>query len=461
MLIIIWVKTRTMLVISSQSATHLATDLKKPHHSTSHPNLMKLNWLLTGLISSACLVFAAPAQARKFTGWEFKANQNQLNFGTDTGVQPKATLLDGPYRLIVDLPGTKMTEATVRKQFGAAVREVRIAQSNPNNTRLVMELAPGYGVKPQNIIIRSDLPSRWSIKLRSIDRGVATASTGRIQPVLISPIVFAGVVPVGQEMTLLKRQINTLVAKYNYLSPGMFFMEVETGNYLDINGEKSFPAASTIKLPILMALFQAVDAGKVRLNDTLTVRKDLVTGGSGKLQYRRGAKLSVLQTATKMIAISDNTGTNMIIDKLGGRLVLNRQFKSWGLRKTVINRLLGDFKGTNTTSPADLVRLSALLAKRQLISEASRSKVLDILNQTENRKLLPAGLGKGAAIAHKTGTLGRLIGDAGIIEMPNGKLYLAGIFVKRSFNDRRARDFVREVSKLTYNYINNRQVSRN
>ena len=422
---------------------------------------MKLSWLLTGLISGACLLLTAPAQASKFTGWEFDASRNQLNFGTDNGVQPKATLIDGPYRLIVDLPGTKMTEATVRKKFGAAVREVRIAQSDDNNTRLVLELAPGYGVSPQNIIIRSDLPSRWSIKLRSIERGVATASTGKVLPVAISPIIFAGVVPIGREMLALKSQIQTLAAKYDYLSPGMFFMEVETGNYLDINGEQSFSAASTIKLPILMALFQAVDAGKVRMNETLTVRRDLITGGSGELQNSPGAKLSVLQTATKMIAISDNTGTNMIIDRLGGRQVLNRQFKNWGLRKTVINRLLGDFKGTNTTSPADLVRISALLAKHQLITESSRSKVLDILNQTANRKLLPAGLGKGAAIAHKTGTLGRLIGDAGIIEMPNGKLYLAGIFVKRSFNDLRARDFVQAVSKLTYNYINDRQISKN
>ncbi len=422
---------------------------------------MKLNHLLTGLISSACLSLAAPAQAANFTGWEFDASRNQLNFGTDSGVQPKATLLDGPYRLVVDLPGTKMNEATIRQKFGAAVREVRIAQADDNNTRLVLELAPGYGISPQNVVIRSDIPSRWSIKLRSIDRGVSTVSTGRILPVPVSPVVFAGVLPIGKEMTALKGQINSLVAKYDYLSPGMFFMEVDTGNYLDINGEKSFPAASTIKLPILMALFQAVDSGKVKLDDMLTVRRDLIASGSGELQNSPGARLTVWQTATKMIAISDNTGTNMIIDKLGGRQVLNSRFKSWGLRKTVLNRLLGDFTGKNTTSPTDLVRLSALLAKHQLISEASRGKVLDILNQTENRKLLPAGLGKGAAIAHKTGTLGRLIGDAGIIEMPNGKLYLAGIFVRRSFNDLRARDFVQEVSRLTYNYINDRQISKN
>jgi beta-lactamase class A len=421
---------------------------------------MKFNWLLTGLLSNACLFLATPAQASKFTGWQFDAKHNQLDFGTDTGVQPKATLLDGPYRLVVDLPNTKMTEATVHKKFGAAVREVRIAQADLNHTRLVIELAPGYGVSPQHISIRSDLPSRWSIKLRSIDRGVSTASTGKVRSVSISPVLLAGVVPFGREMTVLKSKISALVSKYDYLSPGMFFMEVDTGNYLDINGQKSFSAASTIKLPILMALFQAVDSGKVKLDETLTVRRDLIAAGSGELQNSPGAKLSLLRTATLMIAISDNTGTNMIIDRLGGKQALNRKFNSWGLRKTVIRRQLGDFAGMNTTSPADLVRISALIAKHQLISETSRSKVIDILNQTENRKFLRAGLGKGAAIAHKTGTLGRLIGDAGIVEMPNGRLYLAGIFVRRSFNDLRARDFVQQVSKLTYDYINNGQIGQ-
>lgn len=421
---------------------------------------MKSNLLFPLIASGICISLALPAQAAKFTGWQFNASRNQLDFGTDTGVQPKATLLDGPYRLVVDLPGTQMTEATIRKQYSGAVREIRIAQADDKHTRIVIELAPGYGIRPQNTIVRSDLPSRWSIKLRSIDRGVATASSGRVHPVTVSPVILAGVVPFGSEMTVLKQKIGALVAKYDYLSPGMFFMEVDTGNYLNINGDKSFSAASTIKLPILMALFQEVDAGRVKLNETLTVKRDLIAAGSGELQYSPGAKLSLWQTATKMIAISDNTATNMIINRLGGKNPLNSKFRSWGLRKTVIRRQLGDFAGLNTTSPTDLVRVSALIAKHQLISESSRQKVLDILNQTENRKLLPAGLGKGAAIAHKTGTLGRLIGDAGIVEMPNGKLYLAGIFVRRSFNDLRARNFVQQVSKLTYNYINDRQVSQ-
>jgi beta-lactamase class A len=426
---------------------------------------MKLNWLLTGIFSSTSLVAGVPttlpAHANSVTSWQFNPRNNQIDLTTDESVRPRAILIDGPYRVVLDLPGAKLAKKTIRKQYGGAVREIRIGQVDNNNARMVIELKPGYAVNREDILIRSELPSRWMVKLNSVTSGAPTSGTGRSESIAIAPPVFAGGIPVGQEMYALKARIKKLAAKYDDVYPGLFFMDMQTGNYLDINGDRTFPAASTIKLPILIALFQAVDNGTVRLDENLRVRGDLIAGGSGRLQYSRGATLSVLRTATLMSVISDNTATNMIIDRLGGKDKLNRQFLAWGMKKTTIRRLLGDFKGTNTTSPADLVRLSAMIAKRQLISEGSRSKVLDILNQTTNRKLLPAGLGKGAAIAHKTGTLGRLIGDAGIIEMPNGKLYFAGVFVKRNFGSLRARKFVQEVSRITYYYITERQITEN
>jgi beta-lactamase class A len=155
-----------------------------------------------------------------------------------------------------------------------------------------------------------------------------------------------------------------------------------------------------------------------------------------------------------MITISDNTATNMIIDRLGGIAKLNQRFRSWGLQDTVIRNMLGDFRGTNTTSSKDMVRLLALLVDNKLVSPARREQVLDILRHTVTRTLLPAGLGSGADIAHKTGDIGFLIGDAGLITMPNGKRYLAGIYVRRPYNDTRGRDFIRQVSRLVYNYLN-------
>ncbi|WP_341530842.1 serine hydrolase [Nostoc sp. UHCC 0302] len=273
--------------------------------------------------------------------------------------------------------------------------------------------------------------------------------------------LFAGVVPLGKEIPELQSQVKALMARYSFLKPGMFFLDLETGNYLDINGEKVFPAASTIKYPILVALFEEVDAGRIKLDEKLVMRRGLIASGSGDLQYKSpGIKLSVLATINKMITISDNTATNMIIDRLGGKAKLNQRFHSWGLQSTVIRNMLGDFKGTNTTSAADLVRLSALVDQHKLISDRSQSQVLDILRHCRNKKLLAAGVGKGGTIAHKTGDIGFLVGDAGIIEMPNGKHYLAGIFVRRPHDDERGREFVRQVSRLVYNYMNQPRISQ-
>jgi beta-lactamase class A len=121
---------------------------------------------------------------------------------------------------------------------------------------------------------------------------------------------------------------------------------------------------------------------------------------------------------------------------------------------------LGDFKGTNTTSPKDLVRLSALVANNQLLNDSSRNKVLGMMRQVENKSLLVSGLGKGAVIAHKTGTLGVVLADGGIVQMPNGKRYLAGIMVRRPFGDSRATDFISQVSRTVYGYFNQPKVAQ-
>ncbi len=272
--------------------------------------------------------------------------------------------------------------------------------------------------------------------------------------------LFAGVVHLGSEISPLHAQIQTLMNHYSYLEPGMFFLDLQTGNYLDINGSKTFSAASTIKFPILIALFQEIDAGRIDLNETLEMRRDLVTDGSGEMQYKPvGSKLSVLETAKKMMIISDNTATNMIIDRLGGKTKLNQYFQTWGLQSTAIRNLLVDGNGTNTTSAKDLVQLSALIANNKLISDRSHSQVLDIMRHCHNDSMLPAGLGKGAVIAHKTGTLRFVLADAGIIETPSGKRYLAGIMVKRPHHDSRATDFIRQVSQVVYSYFDYPQVT--
>ncbi len=438
----------------------------------------KFSWLVFFSLIGIVLNPTA-ARANQLVSWRFNTERNVIGLTTNAGVTPTVFLLSNPNRLVVDLPSVAKKGATIRTKYGGAIREIRISEID-GSTRAVIELAPGYGVSSRNIKVASDSPRKWYVRLQSIENGIppstgetreairvptegsvlptATAPTSRpvIRTIPSKGQIFAANIAFGEELAPLRTQLKSLMTKYKFLSPGMFFMDVETGDYVDIDGDKIFPAASTIKLPILVAFFEAVDAGRIRLDETLEVKRSLIASGSGNLQYSPGAKLSALATATKMIVISDNTATNMIVSRLGGLAAVNQRFREWGLANTYMQNYLGDFKGTNKTSAMDLVKASALIARRRIISESSRVKALDILNATSNRKLLKAGLGEGAHIAHKTGDIGFVIGDAGIVEMPSGKLYLAGIFVRRPYDDLRARDFVQKVSRITYRYLVNR-----
>lgn len=421
----------------------------------------KFPWLLSGLIGT--LLLSAPAQADVVQSWKFDARQNRLDFTTDEGVQPTAQLIANPTRVVVDLPGIRWGKPKASQLVGGAVQAVRIGQFNAQTTRLVVELASGYTVEPQQVQVRGQSFNQWSVQLPTPQPGTIAPPPTTAPPQAIAVLTpppppadtFGGLIPAGQPLNWLQQRVAGLrTGSYKSLRSGMFFVDMDTGNYLNLNGDKVYATASIIKLPILIAFFQDVDAGKIKLNETLVMTRDVVVGGSGEMQDRPiGSKFSALETATKMITISDNTATNMIIKRMGGIQVLNQRFRSWGLQKTAIRNWLPDLRGTNTTTARELIKVLALLDQQKLLSPRSQTQALSILRQVRNRSLLPAGLRQGATIAHKTGDIGFLLGDAGIIQMPNGKRYLAAVLVESAYDDPAARDFIQDVSRIVYSYL--------
>lgn len=265
----------------------------------------------------------------------------------------------------------------------------------------------------------------------------------------------ANPVATGQPLHLLEQRLLQLqAARYAGLAVGIAILDLDTGNYVSINGDRVYATASIIKLPILIALFQGVDTGALQLGESLKMTRDLVVGGSGNMQYRGvDSQFSLLETATRMITVSDNTATNMIIKRMGGITALNTQFRRWGLKHTQMQNVLPDRFGTNVTTPNELVKLLTMLDRQQLLSTFSQTQVLDIMSRVHNRSLLPAGLGQGAAIAHKTGDIGSVQGDAGIIRMPSGKRYLAVMLVERDRTSASPTAFIQEASRLVYSYL--------
>ncbi|NJN75247.1 MAG: serine hydrolase [Synechococcaceae cyanobacterium RL_1_2] len=234
----------------------------------------------------------------------------------------------------------------------------------------------------------------------------------------------------------------------------VFAIDLDNNNYFNLAGSETFSAASTIKIPILVAFLQDIDQGKIRLDQMLPLTPDVVGGGSGTLQWEEiGKEYSALEVATLMITISDNTATNMIIKLLGGGDVLNARFQEWGLTTTILNNLLPDLEGTNTTNPEDLARLLAIINDGQILDIKSRDRFLTIMRGTKTNTLLPQGLEKDALIAHKTGDIGSVLGDAGIVDMPNGKRYVVAVMVRRPHNHPQAKPLIQEISHAVYQYF--------
>ncbi|WP_446397042.1 N-acetylmuramoyl-L-alanine amidase [Coleofasciculus sp. E1-EBD-02] len=126
---------------------------------------MRFRWLL--LLSSFLSVFlyTSAAEARQLLFWRFDRAQNQLVFTTDEGVQPRAQLIANPTRLVIDLPGIRLGRPTMNQQVGGAIQEIRVGQFENQTTRIVVELAPGYTLDPQQVQFRGLSPTQWTVNI--------------------------------------------------------------------------------------------------------------------------------------------------------------------------------------------------------------------------------------------------------------------------------------------------------
>ncbi|MEL6814063.1 MAG: serine hydrolase [Cyanobacteria bacterium J06598_3] len=259
-------------------------------------------------------------------------------------------------------------------------------------------------------------------------------------------------ITLNQELATLKAELEELPNTYPGLKPKTFYIDVDTGNYASAGGQEAIAAASTIKLPILLAFFEEIDAGRMDLNQTMAIAPEQIAEGSGEMQMSPpGTQFTALEVATQMIVGSDNTATNMMIDLMGGAAALNKRFTNYGLEKTQLTSPLPDLKGTNTTSARDLAHTMLLISQGDSLTMRSRDRILNILNRTYNKSLIPSGLEeKGALTYNKTGDIQSVLGDVSLVDVSNGKRYVIATLVERPTNDRRAVEVIHRISERTY-----------
>ncbi|MCS6806460.1 MAG: serine hydrolase [Acidobacteriota bacterium] len=201
---------------------------------------------------------------------------------------------------------------------------------------------------------------------------------------------------------------------------------------LMIEPDKVFHAASTMKVAVMVELFNQVRAGKLRLDDPLTVKNQfhsIVDGSvyhldmksdSDEETYRLiGQAMTLEQLCDRMITVSSNLATNLLIEKLGVDNI-RRTVAALGAEGLNILRGVEDSKAfekglNNTTTARGLLRLMESLAKGQAVDRKSSRRMVEILKRQKFNEAIPAGLPPGTPVAHKTGSITRIHHDAAIV----------------------------------------------
>lgn len=252
----------------------------------------------------------------------------------------------------------------------------------------------------------------------------------------------------------LSAQIKTIINHYPSLVCGVYIKPSWLDKAINLNGDIAFSAASLIKIPIAVALLQEIDKGTFSWNKVLLLKRNHYASGAGYLRTKKvGTKIKLKEVFRLMLTVSDNTACNMVIDLLGGTSGVNQKIKKLGMQNTMLVNYLGDFKGTNKTSPRDLTTVLEKSLEGNLLSSESRKYFKRILLGVNNKSLIKKGLGRYTKFAHKTGTIGICIGDAGIVYLPWGKRIGISIIVKRPFNSLQGQKVIREISKLVYQHL--------
>lgn len=137
--------------------------------------------------TAAAVVICQPAMASRLYLWRLNPTTNQLEIRTEQGVQPRAELVYNPTRLVIDLPGVVLGSPQVSQNYSGAIRQVRVAQFDPQTTRIVVEYAAGYTIDPQQVRFRGVAANNWLVQLPQPQQQASTPPAPTPAPAPTAP----------------------------------------------------------------------------------------------------------------------------------------------------------------------------------------------------------------------------------------------------------------------------------
>src|SRR5438270_9943387 len=249
-----------------------------------------------------------------------------------------------------------------------------------------------------------------------------------------------------------------------------------SGDSYYLNADEPMPTASLIKLAVMIEVYQQVADDKIKLSDPVTLREEDKVPGSGVLtaHFTAGITLPLGDAVHLMIAVSDNTATNLVLDKIGIPATAERM-EAWGFPNTKIHAK--SFRGSTTsvfpertkrfglgsTTAREMVEILAKLHAGKLVSPEACKEMLELLRKCDDNAKFPRFLPESVRVAHKTGSVSDARTDAGILTLKSGPVAVCVLTSenkdKRWVLDNAGNLFCAHVAKAVYDYYSSKSVA--
>lgn len=233
---------------------------------------------------------------------------------------------------------------------------------------------------------------------------------------------------------------------------GVYYKNLATDDCFGINEQLAFLAASVIKIPVLIETYNQVENGEILLDETVKVSSEDKVPDCGAIFYMHdNLEVTLKDLCNLMIILSDNTAANILINRLNIHRI-NDTLKSYGLKKTRINRLLFDEKEQklgkeNYYSPQEMGEILEKLWRKEIISERASEEMLNILKLQQINHKIPYYLPAKVAVAHKTGEDVGVTHDVAIVYA--SKPYIL-CFASNDTDVTKTENVIRNISYMCY-----------
>jgi beta-lactamase class A len=238
---------------------------------------------------------------------------------------------------------------------------------------------------------------------------------------------------------------------------GLAIRDLTSGETFFIHGDEIMPQASSIKIAVLANLYLQAQQGKLKFTEEYAVRQeDLVSGSDIMLGLTPGVtRLTLRDLATMMIAVSDNSATNVLIRRVGMENV-NSMLDSMGLHATRLRRQMMDLKAAgegreNVSTPREMMTLLETIYRGKLLNKELTADFIKMLSTHKESSLLQ-GLPDDVAAANKPGELEAVRNDSGIVLL-KGRPYILCVMTTYLKDEKDGAAAIRKISALTYSYF--------